>query len=133
MLRSELNQSWVQVILYYLYIMDPVPRYNINGSDIGQWGYDENDNLIIVVWFLTSITQPEISTLLSYNINDVDSWYSYTYYLPNEILTHQPFLYVNGATIQYLNLNASYEGCIIFNTTLKRIQYYNGTAFINVY
>lgn len=133
MLRSELNQSWVEVILYYLYIQNPVPRYNINGSDVGQWGYDENDNLIIVVWFLTSYVQPEISTLLSYNISDVNAWFSYTYYLPNEILTHQPFLYLNGETIPYLNLNSSYEGCIIFNSTLKRIQYFNGTTFVNVY
>ena len=126
MLQSELNTVWAQVLLYYVNQMIPGRRYEMWATNLGLWDYDEEGNLEINVWFPTDIIQPTIETLLSYNLADVNSFWQYQYNLPNTINNSQPFVRVSAAELALIPAALNIEGNVVFNTDVKRLQFWSG-------
>lgn len=132
MLRSELNDYWIQIILYYCYMQDSNQLFDANGSDVGSWGYDNGD-LYIIAWYPGTITEPTIQNLLDMNKNDAISFYANFYTIPSDIANMQPFYNISSTTLAEIHVTSAFTGYIIFNTTTQKLQYYDGTSWNNLY
>ena len=98
--RNTLDKVFVQACLYYVNNQVSGRRY-VDTSEMASFGYADNDNVIINEWLVSDITEPSISTLMSYNEQNVIDFY-----------------YINYEVVDTLenNLIASLNGCKIPKT-----------------
>ncbi len=129
--RNELNSNWIQTILYYCFIVGSGAMFDLYGYGIGSYGYDENSNLIITTWLLTTINEPTINDLLSYTISDVTTFYTNYYLNPTLIINTQPFFKISTADLQLIPLSLCVKGYGVYDTTTQNIKIYNGTEWVN--
>lgn len=130
MIRSELNNNWIQTILYYCYQINS-SLHNINGLDVGSWGYDENNDLIIVSWFL-SFQEPSINDLLSFDLVNVSNFYSLYYFYPNSINSQQPFFNISTSLLESIPTSLCTKGFCIYDTTTQSVKSFDGTSWVNL-
>ena len=127
--RNTLNNNWTQTILYYCFQTDS-SFHSSDCTDVGTWGYDEDYNLIVSTWLL-GITQPTIETLMSYSLSNVTTFYENNYVLPSQINTN-PFVSISASVLSSIPTSRVEEGKLFYNTTDKRIQFWNGSAYVNI-
>ena len=132
MLQQDLNNNWIPTILYYCYQSIPGRTYDYNAVDLGTWGYNENDNLIIVQWYPTDISQPSIETLLFYDLNNVTDFFNSHYQNPFNVSTNQPFVKMTTSRIDAMNNDCNYlkNDYLVYDTDLSILKKWNGTAFV---
>ena len=138
--RTELNTNWVEAILFYCYQTNNTVFFDEWATQCGQWAFDLDNNLYIETWFLDTIEynipQPLIATLLEYTVQDVTSFHdAYYTYVSNIISSNQSSYYflstsqIASIPVSRLN-NTGCEGFRVFDTTVKRVKYFNGTEWI---
>lgn len=134
MLQEELNLNWIAVILYYCYQQISGRCYDINGVDVGSWGYDEDSNLIVVSWTPNDITEPTNETLLSYNISDVLSFYDSHYVFPYGIYESQPFEQLSTTDIDSIDNDGGFlkNNYLVYDSTLNVLKKWDGTSFVTI-
>lgn len=132
MIRSELNTLWIQTILYYCFIIGNNAIFDINGSTVGTWEYDNNNDLIISTWIPETITQPTINNLLSYDVEDVTVFYTNYYVNPTYINDSQPFYKMSYSEISAIPSGFVNIGYCVFDTTNNTILKWNGSSWIEL-
>ena len=131
MLRSELNSVFIQTLLYYVNQQISGRRYQMWGQDLGSWGYNDDGDLIIINWLPLDITQPDINTLLTYDINDVNIFYKYNYQLPNDINSSQVYLKISSVDLALIPTSLNIHGYRVYDTTIQQVVQWDGTNWIN--
>jgi hypothetical protein len=136
MQQEDLNSNWISTILYYCYQVIPGRCYDINGTDVGTWSYDIDSNLIISTWLPNDISQPSNATLLTYDLNNVLSFYLSHYLFPYNISESQSRQRLTSSEISTINNDCGLlqNEYTIYNTTTNKIMYWNSgtSAFVNL-
>jgi len=134
--RNELNTNWIQAILYYCHQINSSQYFDTWGSECGTWSTDGNGDTIIDVWLLGdapyNIEEPTITTLLTYTVNDVNDFHT-NYYINVTNVFDANFGAYFFASSSSLNSMpparlAIMDGYRAFDTTLKRVVFWNNTA-----
>jgi hypothetical protein len=132
--QTELNLYWVQAILYYCFQINPV-FFDTWGTQCGNWGYDENDNLYIVNWLLNNqtydISEPSVNTLLTYDSQVVINFHNSYYLWVNDINQSQPYLKFSSSQIASIPVALCTKGYKIYDTTKLWLVVFDGTQWID--
>lgn len=136
MIRSELNFNLIQAILYYCYNQNAGAYFfNTWGADVCSLYYDNNGDLDISDWFINvapyNIAQPSINTLLTYTVNDVQTFHN-NYYVNVDSLNQKNMDAYYLATTSELNALPPariHSGYRAFDTTLNRVVFWNGSIW----
>lgn len=132
--QTELNLYFVQSILYYCWQVNPV-YFDTWASEVGAWGYDENNNLYIVSWYVDNetynISQPDQSTLLSYDAQTVIDFHNSHYLWINDINNSQPYIKMTSAQIASIPSSRITKGYRVYDTTLQWVVQWDGSAWVD--
>lgn len=133
MLQSDLNSNFLQSILYYIDQQISGRRYDPYATQCGTYSYDGSGNLQIDTWLIGDITQPSNSTLLSYTLSNIITFYTNKYANPYAILAQQPFFSITTTDRNNLETTLIQNGYCIYNSTAGIVQFWNGSAWVNIY
>jgi len=132
--QQELDDNWCAIILYYVYQQISGRIYDLYANTVGSYGYDEDSHLIIVSWYPTDITQPDNTTLLSYDISDVLSFYDSHYVHPYSILNSQPFAELSTTQLDLIDNDGGFikNNYLVYDSTLNVLKRWDGSAFVTI-
>lgn len=134
--QAELNQNYIQAILFYCYQINNTHFFNTWASDVCTLTYNTENNLIIFEWFLDNVTynipQPTNETLMTYNVSDVLNFHDECYLFPENIFNANQNAYFFATTSELNAIPTTRlvicDGYRAFDTTIKRVVFWNNTA-----
>ena len=129
--QAALNNVFMQSLLYYCDQQIPGRRYQMWGSDLATLYFDEDSNLTIGTWLPTDIAQPLTTTLLTYTVSAVTSFFRYNYQLPSEIAASQPFYKISEIELALIPETLNVKGYRVYNTTSQSVIYWDGTDWVD--
>ena len=141
MTPDELQANFIAAVLYFCGVTNSdANRYFVNfPSDldpaIGTIGLDGNDEWIIGSWNITAYATPNgpsNTTLAAPNLSDVLTFYNNAYFNPY-LLSLQPFPALTTSSISSMETTSLQPTMIVNNTSTNHLQYWNGSAWTNVY
>lgn len=133
--QTELNQNSIKYVLYFCNsptVNNDPTVYQIDLSDVCTWGYDGSDNFQILSWLIGGYSQPSPLTLLGYTLSDVDTFYHSFYEEPIEIADSQHYK-ISGANLALCRADSTMIGYVVYNTTIQKQQYYDGTSWVSMW
>ena len=133
--QSDLNSYPYQYILYYC--NSPAGQndstvYQIDCSDVAVLSYDMSGDIQIDSWLLGSYSAPSNVTLLSYTLLDVLTFYHGFYEEPVEIANNQHYK-ITSAELAACRVDSSMIGYVVYNSTIQKQQYYDGSAWVSMW
>lgn len=135
--QTELNIYWVQTILYYCFEVNNGSEYfDTWATSCGAWGYDGDNNLYIVNWYLDDnvhmIPQPNYNILMSYDVETVVNFHNQNYIYVNDIINYNQSAYYFASSSQLNSIPpqrlALCDGFRAFNTTINRLVFWNNST-----
>lgn len=129
--QQNLNIYWTKYVLYNVnFIQGSTAVYNTDCSDVCAGSYDINGNFFIADWYLDpTYTQPLESTLVGYNLTDVETWFYSYYTAPVLIQESQPFI-VSTSILNTIRTAPSMVGWLVQDSTTNEVKQWNGTTWI---
>ena len=133
--QSDLNSYPYQYILYYC--NSPAGQndstvYQTDCSDVAVLSYDMSGDIQIDSWLLGSYSAPLNSTLLSYTLLDVLTFYHGFYEEPVEIANNQHYK-ITSTDLAACRVDSSMIGYVVYNSTIQKQQYYDGSAWVSMW
>jgi hypothetical protein len=141
MTPDDLQANFIAAVLYFCGVTNSDSnRYFVNfpydiDPAIGTLGLDNNDDWIIATWNITAYAAPDgpdNTTLAEPDLSDVLTFYNNAYANPYA-LSLQPFPAFSASAIASMETSSLLPTMIVNNTTSNRLQYWNGSAWTNVY
>ena len=133
MSRDDLTANFQSAVLYYLDALDEAVRWIDDLSTVCALGFemvgDPPVRQMIIMensWLPDSkeFSEPTIETLMGYNLTDVQEFYS-KYSNPSMIQSYQHWAKLSSADIAACYVDNTMDGWIVWDTTLKRLRYYD--------
>lgn len=133
--QSDLNSYPYQYILYYC--NSPAGQndstvYQTNCSDVAVLSYDMSGDIQIDSWLIGGYSQPSNITLLSYTLLDVLNFYHGFYEEPVEIAENQHYK-ITSTKLAACRVDSTMIGYVVYNTTIQKEQYYDGTSWVSMW
>jgi hypothetical protein len=134
MTRDELTENFQGAVLFYLDSLNETARWTDDLSTVCSVGYEwvgspPSRQAIIVngSWLPDPVAFPEptIDMLLVYDLADVEEFYTDNYENPATIQSYQHWAKFTSAEIAACYVDAAMDGWVIWDTTLRRLRYYN--------
>lgn len=133
--QTDLNNYPYHYFLYYCNSPagqnDPTV-YQTNCSDVAVLSYDMSGNIQVDSWLISSYSAPSNSTLLSYALVDVFSFFHSFYEEPIEISNGQHYK-ISAADLASCRVDSSMIGYVVYNTTVQKQQYYDGSSWVSMW
>lgn len=122
--QSDLNAYPVEFILYYCgAIQADQTLYQLDLSDVCDASYNLfTGNLQIDTWYIGAYVQPSMATLMTYDLDDVLTWFDNFYVKPG-LISNMQFFPISSTDLAQLRVDFSMIGFCIFNTTTQVSQY----------
>lgn len=131
--QSELNEHPTQYILYFCGFVQSDPTiYATDLSNVCQTDLDGFGNLYIVNWYIGAYLAPSMPTLMSYTLADVLEWYENNYIRPSAIASWQSNP-ISSTQLALVRTDSSMIGFMVYNTTEQKYQYFNGSAWVDLW
>jgi hypothetical protein len=126
--QEDVDNNASKYILYYCgFINEDKNVYQTDCSDVCVIGYDEIDiHLLISGWIPSGYGAPSNTTLTSYDMVDVVTWFRDFYLRPQQISDAQHFK-MSSTDLASTRTDSSMVGYIILNTTTQKCQYLNSS------
>jgi hypothetical protein len=125
MLQSDYNSNPYQCILYYCNSPagqnDPTV-YNTDLSNVCSLYYDGSNNIQISGWLLTGYGAPSTTTILTYNISTVLTFYNNFYTIPAAIAENEPYM-ISTTDLSNIRADSSMIGFVVYDTTVQATKY----------
>jgi hypothetical protein len=133
--QSDLNSYPYQYVLYYC--NSPAGQndstvYQTNCSDVAVLSYDMSGDIQIDSWLIGGYSQPSNVTLLSYTLLDVLNFYHGFYEEPVEIAENQHYK-ITSTELAACRVDSTMIGYVVYNTTIQKEQYYDGTSWVSMW
>lgn len=83
-------------------------------------------------WSVEAYPAPSNATLLGFAPADVFSWYDGFYLNPENIANNQPYK-LSSTKLAAVRTTSDMIGYTVYNTTVKRQQYFDGTNWVSMW
>lgn len=133
--QGQVNASPTQYILYYMgAYQEDTTVYPIDLSGICDIAYTDNDPPEVVCnnWVIDEYQAPTNELLLTFAPADVFSWYDGFYLNPENITMNQPFK-LSSVKLAAVRTTPDMIGYTVYNTTIKRQQYFDGANWVSMW
>ena len=110
--QNTLNTVFFPAISYYINQQNSSDYYT-EPSSVCTISYDDNDNPYISAWFLTSISQPSLSTLESYTFNAVNTYWNKIDVYPQTLKSTNSWLTLTPSQASGIPTSLIPHGCIM--------------------
>lgn len=133
---EELSQTPLEYVLFYCNHVQKDPMiYETNCTNVFQACINkETQCLEIKDWLLKEkYEQPSIELLLTYKKDDVLTWYKSFYQQPIDIFNAQLAYKITEEDLKDLRTEDLLIDSVVYNTTVNRLQYWNGSTWNNCF
>ena len=132
--QAELNANPNLYIIYWCNnVNSDTTLYDyLSLSDVCGLIFDVDNNIQIVDWLITGYLAPSISTLLTYTLADVQSYVHSYYEAPTEIKDARHYQ-ISSTDLAACRVDSSMIGYVVYNTTVQKQQYYDGTNWVSMW
>lgn len=125
MTPEELTSYFTDVVLYYCSTLGSY-HFRQDLTDVCEFAYDIDNNIYITTWLASSpYTEPTYQNLLDITLSTAQTFYTNNYVLPDSVASQQPFVQLTSTQISAIVMTSHYDGQVIFNTTSKRLMFYD--------
>lgn len=130
----ELQNNFEAVVLYYCSDHGDSELHSSLLTDLGGIIWKENEKFMDQETWTQSYPCPDNEHLLGYDLPTVLNYWNSTYVWPAGIKEAfaSAFYHIDEPSLSMIHTDESYIGVMIFNTSSRQVQYYDGASWVRL-